>query len=222
MFRLARPTRLLVLGAAPVLANRELPKETLPIYPTESPKPEIVEAPTQLEAAIRQAREKATDTYGIGRAHLQFVVDRWIGVEHSVESRLKSLAPPPDVEPLFPGALWVGIAALSGSILAPKRSPIRRIIYPPAWGFLAALYFLPLTTDNVGKYIVELEDRYIPNVAKKQKEIAARLRASLADGKDKTKELREGLSGQVDKLGVMIRERTGLKVGEKSEENAKK
>ena len=137
-------------------------------------------------------------------------------------ARLKSLAPPPEVEPLFPGALWVGIAALSGSILAPKRSMIRRVIYPPAWGFLAAIYFLPLTTNNVGKYIVELEDRYIPSVSKKQKEIAAQLRAGLADGREKTKGLRESFSGQVDKLGVTISERTGLKVSEKAEEKEKK
>jgi MICOS complex subunit MIC26 len=132
-----------------------------------------------------------------------------------VAARLKSLAPPPDVEPLFPGALWVGIAALSGSILAPKRSTIRRIIYPPAWGFLAAIYFLPLTTSNVGKYIVELEDRYIPSVAKRQKELAAQLRAGLADGRERTKKLRGDFAGQVDRFTGMVRERTGLKVGEK-------
>jgi MICOS complex subunit MIC26 len=135
-----------------------------------------------------------------------------------VSARLKSLAPPPDVEPLFPGALWVGIAALSGSILAPKRSTIRRILYPPAWGFLAAIYFLPLTTSNVGKYIVELEDRYIPSVAKKQKELAAQLRAGLADGRERTKKLRGDFARQVDRLTGMVRERTGLKVGEKEED----
>jgi MICOS complex subunit MIC26 len=139
-----------------------------------------------------------------------------------VSARLKSLAPPPDVEPLFPGALWVGIAALSGSILAPKRSIIRRIIYPPAWGFLAALYFLPLTTSNVGKYIVELEDRYIPSVAKRQKELAAQLRAGLADGRERTKKLRGDFAGQVDRFTGMVRERTGLKVGEKEEDKDNK
>lgn len=118
---------------------------------------------------------------------------------------------------MFPGALWVGIATLSGSILAPRRSLIRRIVYPPAWGFLAAIYFLPLTTDNVGKYIVELEDRYIPSVAKQQKEVAAKLRAGLAEGREKTKGLRENFSVQVDKLGTMIRERTGLKVDKEKE-----
>jgi organizing structure protein 2 len=139
-----------------------------------------------------------------------------------VPARLKSLAPPSDVEPLFPGALWVGISALSGCILAPKPSTIRRIIYPPAWGFLAAIYFLPLTTNNVGKYIVELEDRYIPGVAKKQKELAAHLRAGLADGKGRIKQLRGDFAGQVDKLTDMVRERTGLKIGEKGRDESKK
>jgi hypothetical protein len=57
----------------------------LPIYPVESPKPEVAEAPTQLEHTIRKARESVTDTYLIGRAHTQMVVDRWVGVEHAVE-----------------------------------------------------------------------------------------------------------------------------------------
>jgi hypothetical protein len=45
----------------------------------------VVEAPTQLEHTIRKARENVTNTYLIGRAHTQMVVDRWVGVEHAVE-----------------------------------------------------------------------------------------------------------------------------------------
>lgn len=59
--------------------------QQLPIYPTESPKQEVVDAPTQLEHNIRDVRVIATDAYSIGRSHLQMVVDRWIGVEHAVE-----------------------------------------------------------------------------------------------------------------------------------------
>lgn len=74
------------MGIIPLTQLNPLPHvNQLPIYPTESPKLEVVDAPTQLEQTIRETREKATETYLTGRSHLQLVVDRWIGIEHAVE-----------------------------------------------------------------------------------------------------------------------------------------
>ena len=84
------------------------------------------------------------------------------------------------------------------------------------------MYFLPLTSRNVGKYVVELEDRYIPSVSTRQKEVAAQLRVGLADGREKAKQLRTRFANQVEVLSSSVRERTGLKFGEKEKEDAKK
>jgi MICOS complex subunit MIC26 len=118
---------------------------------------------------------------------------------------------------MFPGALWVGIVALSGSIVAQQLGPsrVRRLIYPPIWAVIAAGYFLPITTMNVFKYISELEHRYIPNAAKKQDEILAGLEKSAEQGGQKLKDLRKQFDGQLDNLADLIRSRTGLKLPEK-------
>ncbi|CAG7851112.1 MICOS complex subunit {ECO:0000256/RuleBase:RU363021} [Serendipita indica DSM 11827] len=225
MQRLAqRPARFVLLAATPLVAERQLPKhKDLPIYPTESPKPVVVESPTQLEDGIRQSREVVTEGYRVGRAHVQMVVDRWIGVEHAVESRLKSLAPPPETEPLFPGALWVGIAALSGSIVAQQLRPtlMRRIIYPPVWGLIAANYFLPLHTVNVGKYVYELEERYVPNLAKAQSRLAERMIEASASSRESFGRFQTQLDVQVGKTKQWIQANTGLQIADKSQEEKK-
>ncbi|KAG8812036.1 hypothetical protein FRC17_002222 [Serendipita sp. 399] len=208
-------------AGAPLAVERELPKERLPIYPTDSPKPEVVEVPTQLESNIRKTREIVAEAYGAGRSRVQTVVDRWIGVEHAVETRLKSLSPPADVEPLFPGALWVGVAMLSGSIFSRGRR-ISRIIRPPLWGLVAAAFFLPNHTRNVGNYIFELEERYIPAVAKRQQELAANGKRGLESSKDGVQRLRGELDVQMGKVTDFVRSTTGLKFDRKPQDSEKK
>ncbi|KAG8812073.1 hypothetical protein FRC17_002212 [Serendipita sp. 399] len=208
-------------AGAPLAVERELPKERLPIYPTDSPKPEVVEVPTQLESNIRKTREIVTEAYGVGRSRVQTVIDRWIGVEHAVETRLKSLSPPADVEPLFPGALWVGVAMLSGSIFSRGRR-ISRIIRPPLWGLVAAAFFLPNHTRNVGNYIFELEERYIPAVAKRQQELAANGKRGLESSKDGVQRLRGELDVQMGKVTDFVRSTTGLKLDRKPQDSEKK
>lgn len=136
---------------------------------------------------------------------------------------MKSLAPPPEVEPILPGALWVGVAALSGSITASQLGPsrIRRLIYPPIWALIAAGYFLPITTVNVGKYVYELEERYVPGLAKAQTGFFTSAAQAVDGSKDTLKGLRSQFDGQVDKLTEMLRTRTGLKVGEKEDKEKK-
>ncbi|KAG8772264.1 hypothetical protein FRC15_002869 [Serendipita sp. 397] len=221
MNRLRGSARLILLAGTPLTVDRELPKERLPIYPTESPKPEIVEVPTQLESSIRKTREITTDAYNTGRSRVQTVVDRWIGTEHAVESRLKSLSPPADIEPLFPGALWVGVAMLSASIFSRGRR-IGRILRPPLWGFVASAFFLPHHTRNVGNYLFELEERYIPAVAKRQQELTASGKQALESSKGTVQRLRGEFDTQMGKATNFIRSTTGLKLDKKSEDSDKK
>ena len=57
----------------------------LSIYPDETPQWKVVDAPSELEYQIRRVRERATHSYLTGCAHLQMVIDRWIGVEQRIE-----------------------------------------------------------------------------------------------------------------------------------------
>lgn len=126
---------------------------------------------------------------------------------------MKSLAPPPEVEPIFPGILWVGVATLTGSIFSLRRPMITRIFYPPLFGIASAYYFLPHTFKNVTSYTMQLEEQYTPGLAAFQKETAKTYRASLNDTKVWLHKQRGSLDTQTEKLLKMVREQTGLQIG---------
>jgi MICOS complex subunit MIC26 len=125
---------------------------------------------------------------------------------------MKSLIAPN--EPLTPGLLYAGVAALTGSVLARNRALPLRLLLPPTLLTLAFAHFLPQTAHNVRAYAGALEDRYLPGVAEKH-EIGkahagmawARLRESLREGREG---LGKGVEGALDR----VQEGTGLKVRE--------
>ena len=172
------------------------------------------------------------------------VVSKWIGIEHAVEraspfvhliflpfalplsvsvclnrtshappsDRVKSLIAPD--EPLTPGLLYVGVASLTGSILARNRSIFSRALLPPTLFYLSFKHFLPKTTQNVSTYAGSLEEKHFPTLAQKHTVAIAhsrmtweRLREAGIGGRDK---FQDGLGSAVRK----VQELTGLKVEE--------
>jgi organizing structure protein 2 len=175
-------------------------------------------------------------------AQVHGVVSKWIGIEHAVErasawfflncalvsvgvclngmsdappppsDRVKSLIAPD--EPLTPGVLYVGVASLTGSILARNRSIFSRVLLPPALFYLSFKYFLPKTTQNVSAYAGSLEEKHFPTLAQKHAVAIAhsrmtwyRLREAGIGGRDK---FQDGIGSAVRKF----QELTGLKVEE--------
>jgi MICOS complex subunit MIC26 len=53
-------------------------------------------------------------------------VDKWIGIEKQVETTLKEVAPKGE-ETIIPGAVYVGIAGMGGSILARNRTSLSNV-----------------------------------------------------------------------------------------------
>ena len=80
-----------------------------------------------------------------------------------VTGRVKSLIPPD--ENLTPGALYVGVAALTGSVLARQRGLFLRFLLPPTLFVLSMNHFLPKTTQNISDYVMSLEREYAPGFA---------------------------------------------------------
>ena len=58
------------------------------IYSAPEPKLILIDTPSELERRIGDAREKLTSTYSDSYAYVQSWVDRWIAIEHAVESAL--------------------------------------------------------------------------------------------------------------------------------------
>jgi MICOS complex subunit MIC26 len=196
-----------------------------------------MDSPSVLETQIGVVRKTVTGVARDVHKRVHGAVSEWIDIEHAVEracfinwhlspkshsyvlqlihcflDRVKALIAPD--EPLTPALLYVGVASLSGSILARNRSVFTRVILPPTFLFLSFKYFLPKTTQNVSEYAGSLEEEHFPSLAQKH-EVAIshshmtweRVRAAGISGRDK---VQDGLGGAARK----VQELTGLKVNE--------
>lgn len=196
----------------------------------------LVETPSELEKQIAKARRAVTATYIDARAQVQGVISRWISVEESVESaclppaptfptlltnplptpshadRIKSLIAPD--EPLTPGILYVGVATLTGSVLARNRSLALRLSLPPTLLLLSLTHFLPKTSANVAAYAGALEDAYLPALAEKHDIARAHSAMAWARAVDAAGAARERAGEGVLGAVVRLEEATGLKLQE--------
>ncbi|KAH9948329.1 apolipo protein O-domain-containing protein, partial [Amylocystis lapponica] len=184
----------------------------LPIYPAPEPEILLLETPSELEKQIRVARRAVTATYLDAHARVQHVVSRWIGVEQAVEHRLKSLVAPD--EPLTPGILYVGVATLTGSVLARNRGLALRLLLPPALLALSLRQFLPKTAHNVAGYLGALEDHYAPGLAQKHEVAKAHSAMTVDRVKDATQSGREAVTAGVVGAVARLEQATGLKFRE--------
>ncbi|KAF9007090.1 apolipo protein O-domain-containing protein [Cyathus striatus] len=184
----------------------------LSIYPKPDPEIILVETPSQLEKQIGVARVQTLQAVSEARAHVQGWIDRWIGIEHAVENRVKSIISPQ--ESLTPGLLYVGIAALSGSIIARNRFLVTRLILPPTLLVLSANHFLPKTTTNLREYFASLEDTYFPTFSEKHEIAKAHSSMTWERIKEATASGREHINHGAVVLVDKTQEVTGLKIRE--------
>jgi len=197
--------------ATPVVLQSET-KTKLGIYP--EPNPEIVlqETPSELERQISVARRAVTDVYLKAHQEVQGVVSKWIGVEQAVERRVKTILVPE--EPLTPGLLYVGVSALTGSILARNRSIFTRFVLPPTLLLFSFDHFLPKTYHNLSSYLGSLEDKYLPAVAEKHDIAKAHTAMTWERIKDATKDGRATLGSGVENVVHKAQDSTGLRFTE--------
>ncbi|KAL8934798.1 MAG: hypothetical protein Q9216_005727 [Gyalolechia sp. 2 TL-2023] len=114
--------------------------------------------------------------------------------ERSFTSTIASLAPPPTShERVMPGALYVLVAAMSGSILTRNRNILLRATMPLAVGVGAAWTVLPVTTRNVADLVWRYEER-IPLVAENH----LRARGAAIEGWKQIRERGERVRGWSD------------------------
>ena len=130
--------------------------------------------------------------------------------------RVKSIISPN--ESLTPNLLYVGVATLTGSILARNRIIVTRLLLPPLFLVVSAKHFLPQTTSNLSAYLGSLEEAYAPELARKHEVAKAHTQMGWDMVKERTREWREaankGVEGAVDKVqgatGLKIKEGLGL------------
>ncbi|KAJ2916378.1 hypothetical protein MD484_g4026, partial [Candolleomyces efflorescens] len=212
MYRVASrlPRRALLAGAVGVGVVDK--RDKLSIYSASTPDVLLVEETSPLEQQIGAARRQVQGAYSDAHAYLQGWISKWIGIEHAVEHRVKSIISPN--ESLTPGLLYVGVATLTGSILSRNRFILTRFILPPLFLVVSANQFLPQTTHNLSEYFGSLEDTYFPTLAQKH-EIG---KAHSAMGWEMLKESTRNARTQVNNTALTAVEKiqgaTGLKIKE--------
>ncbi|KAJ3575205.1 hypothetical protein NP233_g1258 [Leucocoprinus birnbaumii] len=198
-----------VAGAAVL---QEKPQEKLSIYPSSTPDIVLVETPSTLETQIGVVRRQVCQTYQDGRDYVQGWVSKWIGIEHAVENRIKAIISPQ--ESLTPGLLYVGVATLTGSILARNRVLLTRLILPPVFLVASAKHFLPRTSQNLSDYLGSIEDAHFPSFAEKHEIAKAHSVMTWERIKDATKDTRGHINSGAVSIVEKIQESTGLKLRE--------
>ena len=126
--------------------------------------------------------------------------------------RVKSIISPS--ESMTPGLLYVGIATLTGSILARNRNILTRLLLPPIFLVASANHFLPKSTGNLSDYFGSLEDRFFPELAQKHEVAKAHSQMTWQRIKDATKSGRDQINRGAVVAVEKVQETTGLKLKE--------
>ncbi|CAE6490780.1 unnamed protein product [Rhizoctonia solani] len=182
----------------------------LSIYDSKEPEILIAQTESELAETIGRTRRILTRAGEESKDGIQGVIAKWIQVERRVESRVKSLISPD--EPLTPGILYVGVAALSGSVFARGRSLPTRVLLPPTLFVGALNYFLPKTTHNVNAYVYGLERAHAPALADTHDAADKALRNAVKQIRASYNSMRGGVSHIVEDSVDGLESTTGLKL----------
>jgi len=126
--------------------------------------------------------------------------------------RVKSIISPN--ESLTPGLLYVGVATLTGSILARNRMLATRVVLPPMFFYFSAKQFLPETTANLTSYLGSLEETYFPTLAEKHDIANAHTRMTWERIKETSQHGRHWVNRRAEVAVDKVQEVTGLKLKE--------
>jgi organizing structure protein 2 len=109
--------------------------------------------------------------------------------ETSLANTISSLAPPPETgEQLLPGAIYVLVATMAGSIISRNRNALVRATFPLAVGLTAAWVLIPVTMQNIANLAWEYEKR-VPAVAKTHAQVTGLAREAWRQAKAHTQAL---------------------------------
>jgi organizing structure protein 2 len=119
----------------------------------------------RLASQIRLARLWLYGRAASAETQVDALLTRVFDAEASVTKTVSSLAPPPESgERLMPGAVYVLVSSMAGSIFVRNRNILLRAAGPVGFGVAAAWTLLPVTTANVSSLLWEYERRF-PAVA---------------------------------------------------------
>ena len=157
------PDRSLQSARKPIYDDRALIRQT----PKSNPSPND-NAPSnsppytdRLAKQIGRIRKAFYDNVALPLENgVNTTMSAYLNQEQAFTQTIASLAPPPEThERVMPGALYIFVAAMAGSIVSRNRNILLRASVPFAVGIGTAWVVLPNTTRNVADLIWQFEER---------------------------------------------------------------
>jgi MICOS complex subunit MIC26 len=107
-------------------------------------------------------------------------------LEQSFTQTIASLAPPRGSnEQVLPGAIYVLVSAMAGSIVTRRNNILLRFSVPVAAGITAGNFFIPITMRNIGDLAWSYEKRF-PVIAETHERTQERIQRFWETGKAHT------------------------------------
>lgn len=169
----------------------------------------IPSPPTHLQHIISSTRQRTNAFIASADRTMRSLVDHIILVESRVEGTVKSLKARD--ERLMPGALYVGIIGLSGSIIARNRALPIRFLTPIVFLVTSASVLLPRTTRNVGDLVYDYESR-VPELKRAHDSVRQGMARSLWKAGEVVEEAEHLLDGAVQGSKDAFEKGSGIKL----------
>ncbi|KAI9483110.1 MAG: apolipo protein O-domain-containing protein [Benjaminiella poitrasii] len=139
-------------------AFAEEKRSKLSIYDEPEPEVVIIESPTKLEEQVYIAQKYANETLEEGKSHVSGWIKKYHNYEDTVKNNINNTID--KNEEMFPNLVYVGVAALAGTIIARNRNIVIRFLTSTTLAVGASYYLIPKTTHNVALQLQRLERRY--------------------------------------------------------------
>lgn len=193
-----------MVATAPV-AFAEEKRTKLSIYDEPEPKVVIVESPTKLEEQVYIAQKYANETLEEGKTHVNSWVEKYQQLENEVTTNVRNTIDKD--EEVFPNVLYVGVAALAGTIIARRRNIVLRFLTSTTLAIGASYYLLPKTTHNVALQLEKLEKRY-PQLQSAHQSVNESVDGVRKQIDDTVSQLRGAVDENANKLREQIQQNT--------------
>ncbi|GAA6025398.1 hypothetical protein JCM11491_005605 [Sporobolomyces phaffii] len=146
-------------------------RSKLPLYEQQSVPVTLIPEKSPFQDEVAQVRAVVHDATRGLRSSTADGRAAWLGWERKAEDSLQRIISPQDQ--LNPGAMYVAIATLGGSILGRNRNILARVALPPVFFLLSLNYFLPHTSSNLKRKAEFLESAHFPQVRTAREKISA-------------------------------------------------
>ena len=116
---------------------------------------------SQLATYVRQARIFTHAHVALAENKFNEGAKAFFDIENNITSTIADLAPDPRTgEKVLPGAIYVVVAGMAGSIITRNRNILLRASVPVALAVGASNYLLPHTSANIGALVWRWEQRF--------------------------------------------------------------